>query len=102
MPKITCAERDAILHETGQYDGWSVISGLTDLDGEFGEPKVDTTWEKNGRTVRDVRYPGAPGEPDAAPCEHYVGQLGDSDAEDDLRHSIAESANERKPRLGFA
>ena len=71
MPKITCAERDAILHETGQYDGWSVISGLTDLDGEFGEPKVDTTWGKENQRIRDIRYPGSEGGDDARPCEHY-------------------------------
>ena len=69
--KLTCAGRDQILHEHGRYEGWVVESSLTDLDGEFGEPRVETTWTKDGRRIKDVRHPDANGGPDVAPCEHY-------------------------------
>lgn len=72
---LTCAERDAILidPETGRVTAdWSVASGFTDLFGEFGEPRIETTWERDGRQVRDVRHPNRGGAgPDIAPCEHY-------------------------------
>lgn len=69
--KITCAERDTIMHATGRYDGWEVHSGLTDLDGEFGQPRVETVWGKGNQRVRDVRHPDAGGGDDVRPCEHY-------------------------------
>lgn len=70
VTKLTCAERDAILYAEGRYEGWSVHSSLTDLSGEFGEPRIETTWEKGGRLINDVRHPGPDGV-DVAPCEHY-------------------------------
>lgn len=71
MKKITCEERDAILHATGRYDGWQVWSSLTDLSGEFGAPRIETTWAKDGRAVEDVRHPNPKGGDDVTPCEHY-------------------------------
>lgn len=69
--RLTCAERDLILHEEGRYEGWGVYSSLTDMDGEFGDPRIETTWEKGGRYINDVRHPRAGGGNDVAPCEHY-------------------------------
>lgn len=53
-------------------------SSKTDLDGTFGAPEVFTEWSaiyQSGREVpvlREHRWPGPDGEPDAKPCEHYV------------------------------
>ncbi len=69
--KLTCAEREKILHADGRYAGWSVESGFTDMDGEYGDPRMETTWERGGRRIRDVRHPGRNGEKDPRPCEHY-------------------------------
>lgn len=71
--KLTCEERDAILHANGRYEGWSVASGLTDAYGEFGEPRIETTWVRDGRFIKDVRHPheGSFSPPDRRPCEHY-------------------------------
>ena len=50
----------------------------TDLHGTYGEPEVYTEWSaiyRSGREVpvlREHRWPGPEGEPDAKPCEHYV------------------------------
>lgn len=73
MKVLTCAERDAILHADGHYEGWSVFSSLTDLSGWFGEPRIETTWERGGRRIKDVRHPAQveSGLPDVRPCEHY-------------------------------
>ncbi|PSS42928.1 hypothetical protein C6401_15335 [Arthrobacter woluwensis] len=71
MKRLTCRERDAILHETGHYDGWTVASGLTDMTGEFGDPRIETTWEKDGRRIKDIRYPSVGGGMDYQECEHY-------------------------------
>ena len=68
---LSCAERDAILHAGGRYEGWSVHSSLTDISGTYGDPRIETTWERNGRLIRDVRHPDPHGGPDVEPCEHY-------------------------------
>lgn len=52
-------------------------SSKTDLDGRYGKPEVFTEWDvhcrKTSRPIlREHRWPGPEGEPDAAPCEHYV------------------------------
>lgn len=72
--RLTCAERDLILLDstTGRpADEWTVHSSLTDLSGEFGEPEIRTTWERDGRLIKDIRHPDANGGKDVAPCEHY-------------------------------
>lgn len=71
--KLTCEERDAILHADGRYGGWSVYSSLTDAYGEFGEPRISTTWERDGRLIEDIRHPhhGSYSPPDRKPCEHW-------------------------------
>lgn len=76
MRKLSCEERDEILldPETGRVaDGWSVASSLTDAHGEFGDPRIATTWEQDGRRIEDVRhpYPGSYSPPDREPCEHW-------------------------------
>ncbi|WP_053387020.1 hypothetical protein [Leucobacter japonicus] len=70
--KLTCDERDAILHADGRYEGWSVAASLTDAYGEFGDPRIETTWERDGRRIKDVRHPhmGSYSPPDRKPCEH--------------------------------
>lgn len=74
MRRLTCSERDEMLHRDGRYEGWRVASGLTDAHGEFGEPRIETTWERDGVSVRDIRHPklGSYTPPDAKPCEHYT------------------------------
>ena len=74
MNKLTCKERDAILLDpvTRMVDKrWLVESSLTDICGEFGEPRITTTWGLEGRRVEDVRHPDPNGGPDVEPCEHY-------------------------------
>jgi hypothetical protein len=89
--QITCDEREQLVDRLGRsYNGlggpeFGVISSLMDLDGEFGDPVMDTTWgrrDSDEPVLRDVRWP-APGNytrddpgsaplPDARPCEHYA------------------------------
>lgn len=73
MKALTCAERDAILHADGHYEGWSVFSSLTDPSGQFGGFRIETTWERDGRRITDVRNRAEmeSGLPDVKPCEHY-------------------------------
>ncbi len=76
VEKLTCAERDEILldPETGRpAESWSIASSLTDAHGEFGEPRIATTWERDGVQVEDIRHPkrGQYSPPDERPCEHY-------------------------------
>lgn len=73
LRKLTCEERDTILHQDGHYEGWTVASSLTDAHGTFGDPRIETTWERGGRLIQDVRHPheGSYSPPDRKPCEHY-------------------------------
>lgn len=78
VKKLTCTERDNIVLNkvTGNlHQDWSVESSLTDMDGEFGDPIVDTTWALDNLRVRDIRHPRpeAPEDKktDHKPCEHY-------------------------------
>lgn len=54
------------------------IESLTDMSGQFGEPKVYTMWgfdrgERDEPVLREWRYPGPDGgRPDARPCKHEV------------------------------
>ena len=67
---LSCAESDALL---GRYDyeGWSVVSSLADLDGFYGEPKIFTAWQKGNVIVEDTVYwPRDSGRP----CEHFLFQ----------------------------
>ncbi len=73
MRKLSCGERDEILldPETKRVaDGWVVASSLTDA---HGDPRIATTWEKDGRRIEDVRHPhqGSYTPPDRMPCEHW-------------------------------
>ena len=73
MKKLACAEADELL---GDYTGWHVEAALTDAYGEFGDPRIETTWGRGTQRVQTVRHPHygqyAPGKDgDRAPCEHY-------------------------------
>lgn len=75
--KMTCTERDDLLIDpaTGRVSAdWLVYSSLTDAYGEFGEPRIETTWERSSVKVLDVRHPrcGSFSPPDRKPCEHYL------------------------------
>jgi hypothetical protein len=54
------------------------VSSKTDLGGTYGEPEVFTEWaviypsSREVPILREHRWPGPEGEPDAKPCEHYV------------------------------
>lgn len=75
MPKtLTCEERNAIVHENGRYEGWSVHSACTDLDAEYSEfPKMLIVWSKDGRYIKDIRHPNVDTtvRKDRLPCDHY-------------------------------
>lgn len=74
MKRLDCGTRDALLLDpsTGRVaDHWSVYSSLTDLGGEFGDPRIETTWGCGLVRIKDVRHPAVGGGPDVAPCEHY-------------------------------
>lgn len=73
MKVLTCKERDALLRPDLEYEGWTVGATLTDLTGEFGSPRIETTWERGNQAVKDVRHPNADYKLlDVAPCEHYL------------------------------
>lgn len=73
--KINCAERDRLLGSPIGKD-WHVVSSLTDPWGEFGAPRIETTWGRGAERVRDTRHPAlgqytpSPEHPDTAPCVH--------------------------------
>lgn len=74
MRRLTCEGRDEILIDPGMgrpHERAEVESGLTDLSGEFGEPRMETLWSIDGHLIRDVRHPDPDGGADRAPCEHY-------------------------------
>lgn len=74
MKRLTCAERDAILLDpnTGRVaEKWGIEASLTDLGGEFGDPRIETVWGYEQLRIRDVRHPAVGGGPDVASCEHY-------------------------------
>lgn len=64
--KVTCEESDRLL-ETNLNK--CVLSGLTDIDGEYGEPFVYREWGdgEGSPMVRDYRWPASDRE-----CEHYA------------------------------
>ena len=76
IEKLSCEERDALLLDpnTGRpSDCWEIVSVLTDVYGEFGEPTIETTWEHDGVQIEDIRHPkeGPYSAPDVRPCEHF-------------------------------
>lgn len=66
--KATCVERDYVFIE----NELTVWSGLTDLDGEYGDPCMFTEWGSPDSTrpiVADLRWTA---EDDKRPCEHRI------------------------------
>ena len=66
--KISCNEYEQQLSDSEL----SVISGYSDMVGEFGEPRIVSIWG-NGelQVIKGVRWPNAYGGEDNKPCEHY-------------------------------
>lgn len=81
--RLSCEERDRLLLDksTGRVRKTiKLYSSLTDPWGEFGTPRIDTTWEmEDGTLIRDVRHPkrGNYSGPDERPCEHWKEQKDD-------------------------
>lgn len=75
--ELSCGARDQLLLDpaTGRVrESVTVYSSLTDPWGEFGEPRIETTWEmEDGTRIQDVRHPklGNYAGPDGIPCEHW-------------------------------
>ena len=64
----SCVESDAA-RASADVTVWS---GLTDLDGEYGDPSMFTEWGSPDGTlpiVADLRYTA---EDDTRPCEHRI------------------------------
>lgn len=77
MRKISCTEADELF---GDLTGWHVEAALTDAYGEYGEPRIETTWGRDNQRLQTVRHPHygqyAPGpEGDREPCEHYFWEV---------------------------
>lgn len=75
--RVSCAVADLVRNS----NLITVTSSLTDLTGDFGEPKVHTVWglRGNGGDVLDEYrwpgndgWPGADGPGDRYRCEHYA------------------------------
>lgn len=69
---ITCEERERLVHGDQKL---TVLSSITDPNGEYGTPRIFTEWGYQDETpvLRDNRWPGRdwPSGPDERPCEHY-------------------------------
>lgn len=70
---LTCEERDGLLKPQDGYPGWSVHASLTDISGQFGEPKIITSWinDTTRQVVEDIRRPDPDGGQDLTPCKHF-------------------------------
>lgn len=70
-----CATADVIHERHRDMPGWRVVSGLTDMDGDYGTPQVFREWWQGDQPIlRDYRWPHSD-----RPCEHY-GALDDTAA----------------------
>ena len=71
---VACVVADVIR----AHDKVAPSSSKTDLFGTYGQPEVYTEWSvvyPSGREMpllREHRWPGPEGGPDAKPCEHYA------------------------------
>lgn len=74
--RITCAESEEHLQLMGEQK--FVYSSLTDISGEFGEPRIETVWGRRATPdepiLKNVRHPDPDGGPDVARCEHWFAQ----------------------------
>lgn len=72
--RVACEVADAIR----SAECVKPTASKTDPSGTYGTPEIYTEWSAiypSGREVpvlREHRWPGDEGEPDAKPCEHYV------------------------------
>lgn len=76
--RISCKRRDDIYYlQTGQTQELCVISGRSDMTGQFGDPRVETIWGDpmtDRAVLKDVRHPRYEWDSqsgDREPCEHY-------------------------------
>ena len=80
LAKVTCEQSELIMGTFFEHgrEHWSIWSALTDLYGEFGEPRVYSLWGPRRDTLigiglENIRHPsGRDDTPDVKPCEHYV------------------------------
>ncbi len=70
--QITCRVMEAFIEQGGMR----ALGGRSDLDGEYGPPKVETIWgwydHEAIRSTRHPRYLGDQECGDRKPCEHYA------------------------------
>lgn len=75
--RITCAESEEHLQLMG--DAKFVYSSLTDIDGEYGEPRIETIWGRRETPdepiLKNVRHPDPDGGRDVASCEHWFAEV---------------------------
>lgn len=71
--KLSCKERDEQLRPDLGYPGWSVHASLTDVSGQFGEPRIITSRinDRTRQVIEDIRYPDPNGGEDRKRCIHY-------------------------------
>ena len=73
--KISCSERDHRYGADISYGIMGVISGRSDMSGEYGDPRIETIWGVVDKpTLKDIRHPRYDWDSqigDRLPCEHY-------------------------------
>ena len=81
LSKLTCIQRDSILgHGKGSNEMFKPWASLTDLSGEFGDPRIETVWAPDCAYdkfvvigVQDILHPSrGEGHKDVKPCEHWI------------------------------
>lgn len=75
--RITCAESEEHLALMGESR--FVYSSLTDISGEYGDPRIETTWGRKETPdepiMKTLRHPDPEGGKDVAPCEHWFAEV---------------------------
>ena len=73
--QISCVDRDLAYRDVINDDEYGVISGRSDMGGQYGDPRVETIWGYGDAPhLKDVRHPRYEWDSrigDRLPCEHY-------------------------------
>lgn len=64
--ELSCKQREIIFDSV---EGWRVHSGLTDMSGRFGEPKIETIYGLGVFRIQDCQYLEIDGA--IGMCEHF-------------------------------